>query len=259
MGVETLASYGLGENPPTTATLDEMAQEGHAFHEFLGAARLFADARDRHYRPLRIQNRYRPASRWRWRIVAGYTPSLPEWASPAPGTGWAVDGRRHGLWYGRHGRRSTAKPAAPRPELPKSTRCRWRSERTKSSVTPRPPSASGIWPIRATAGSIIRINVGFDHYSGLITGTTTATYFSWNEVVNGEVTGETGYTPADKTDDAIAWIDGQGDEPWFHVVRIQPAAYADTSAARRELAIRSLGPGSRQRFRPTMAMPTSTR
>ena len=29
MGVETLGSYGLGDNPPTTATLDEMAREGH--------------------------------------------------------------------------------------------------------------------------------------------------------------------------------------------------------------------------------------
>ncbi len=31
MGVETLASYGLGENPPTTAALDEIAREGVSF------------------------------------------------------------------------------------------------------------------------------------------------------------------------------------------------------------------------------------
>ena len=31
MGVETLASYGLGENPPTTAALDELAREGVRF------------------------------------------------------------------------------------------------------------------------------------------------------------------------------------------------------------------------------------
>ena len=34
MGVETLASYGLGEYPPTTATLDRMAQEGVRFTNF---------------------------------------------------------------------------------------------------------------------------------------------------------------------------------------------------------------------------------
>ncbi|MFL2554036.1 MAG: sulfatase-like hydrolase/transferase [Candidatus Rariloculaceae bacterium] len=34
MGVETLASYGLGENPPKTATLDEMARQGMRFTNF---------------------------------------------------------------------------------------------------------------------------------------------------------------------------------------------------------------------------------
>ena len=34
MGVETLASYGLGENPPVTAAIDTMAQEGMRFNNF---------------------------------------------------------------------------------------------------------------------------------------------------------------------------------------------------------------------------------
>ena len=34
MGVETLASYGLGENPPTTAALDELARDGVRFNNF---------------------------------------------------------------------------------------------------------------------------------------------------------------------------------------------------------------------------------
>ena len=42
-----------------------------------------------------------------------------------------------------------------------------------------------------------------------------AHFFSWNKVINGEVTGEIGYAPVDKTDDAIDWIAKQGDEPWF--------------------------------------------
>lgn len=34
MGVETLASYGLSENPPKTATLDRLATEGVQFTNF---------------------------------------------------------------------------------------------------------------------------------------------------------------------------------------------------------------------------------
>ena len=40
-------------------------------------------------------------------------------------------------------------------------------------------------------------------------------YFAWTEVVDGEVTGATGYTPVDKVDDALAWIEARGDSPWF--------------------------------------------
>ena len=56
--------------------------------------------------------------------------------------------------------------------------------------------------------------VGFDHFSGLIRGFPDS-YFSWNKVVNGEWSGKTGYTPNDKAQDAIAWIDQQKDKPWF--------------------------------------------
>ena len=56
--------------------------------------------------------------------------------------------------------------------------------------------------------------VGFDHFSGLIRGFPDS-FFTWNQVVDGEWSGKTGYTPKDKTDDAIRWIDGQEDNPWF--------------------------------------------
>jgi len=56
--------------------------------------------------------------------------------------------------------------------------------------------------------------IGFDHFSGLIRGFPDS-YFTWNKVVNGEWSGKTGYTPDDKTADAIEWIEDQGDEPWF--------------------------------------------
>ena len=33
--------------------------------------------------------------------------------------------------------------------------------------------------------------------------------------MDGEVSGELGYTPADKVDDALSWLDRQRDNPWF--------------------------------------------
>ena len=56
--------------------------------------------------------------------------------------------------------------------------------------------------------------IGFDHYSGGATGGV-ASYFAWNKVVDGEVAGAVGYAPTDKVDDAIAWIEAQGGNPWF--------------------------------------------
>jgi arylsulfatase A-like enzyme len=55
---------------------------------------------------------------------------------------------------------------------------------------------------------------GFDHFAGLMDGGPRS-YFAWNKVVNGEVIGKVGYTPADKVDDAIAWLDVQNENPWF--------------------------------------------
>ena len=82
MGVETLASYGLGENPPKTATLDEMAQEGMRFTNF------WAQPVCSPTRATVITGRYgfrtgigRPAG------GGGQLPDIPEvpeWASPAP-------------------------------------------------------------------------------------------------------------------------------------------------------------------------------
>ena len=69
-------------------------------------------------------------------------------------------------------------------------------------------------PTTAALDELADQGVGFDHFSGLIRGET-ASYFSWIKVVDGEVTGTTGYTPVDKADDAIRWIEARGNDPWF--------------------------------------------
>lgn len=56
--------------------------------------------------------------------------------------------------------------------------------------------------------------IGFDHFAGLIRGFPDS-YFTWNKVVDGEWSGQTGYAPDDKTDDAINWIAEKGKHPWF--------------------------------------------
>ena len=206
MGVETLASYGLGESPPKTATLDEMAREGMRFTNF------WAQPVCSPTRATIITGRYSFRTGIGRPVGGGPLPDIPEipeWASPAPN---AMGGGMGGAMGGMAGNPDAA---LPRPglipeefTLPMAFRA--------SPELGYSTAAIGKWHLADVRnGWIDHPNrVGFDHYSGLITGTT-ATYFSWNEVVNGEITGETGYTATDKADDAIAWIDEQGDEPWF--------------------------------------------
>ncbi len=208
MGVETLASYGLGKNPPTTATLDQMARDGMRFTNF------WAQPVCSPTRATVITGRYgfrtgigRPAGGG---ATAGALPDIPdepEWASPAPS---AMGGGGMGGGMGGNPIEELPRPGLIAAEytLPMAFRA--------NDALGYSTAAIGKWHLADSSnGWLDHPNrVGFDHYSGLITGTT-ATYFSWNKVVNGEVTGEVGYTPADKADDAIAWIHDQGDQPWF--------------------------------------------
>jgi arylsulfatase A-like enzyme len=74
--------------------------------------------------------------------------------------------------------------------------------------------------------------VGFGHFSGLIIGEPHS-YFAWNKTVDGKTSGVTGYAPTDKVDDAIEWIDEQGDTPVVSLVRVQSAAHSIPLAATR--------------------------
>jgi arylsulfatase A-like enzyme len=207
MGVETLASYGLGETPPKTATLDQMAREGIRFTNF------WAQPVCSPTRATVITGRYsfrtgigRPAGSG-GQLPA--IPTIPAWASPAPS---AMGGMAFGMGGGMGNDPTFALPRHGLITGEYTLPMAFRANAALGYTT----AAIGKWHLAdANNGWLDHPNrVGFDHYSGLITGTT-ATYFSWNEVVNGQVTGETGYTAADKADDAIAWIDDQGDQPWF--------------------------------------------
>ena len=198
MGVETLASYGLGENPPKTATLDEMARQGMRFTNF------WAQPVCSPTRAAIITGRYG------FRTGIGFAtlnldlpeiPAIPEWSSPAPGAPRVMAGGgfrgspTHGLLPDEY-----TLPMAfnANPDLGYAT------------------AAIGKWHLADRSNGWIEHpnRVGFNHFSGLMNGGP-AHFFSWNKVINGVVSGEIGYTPVDKADDAIDWIAEQGDEPWF--------------------------------------------
>lgn len=57
-------------------------------------------------------------------------------------------------------------------------------------------------------------NVGFDYFSVNMLNQPES-YFGWFENVNGVIEQRTGYTPEQKVDDAINWVSEQSDDPWF--------------------------------------------
>ena len=200
MGVETLASYGLGENPPTTATLDRMAQEGVRFTNFWSQPVCSPT------RGTVITGRYGFRTGIGRPVNGGpplpNPPEKPEWAS------YEALGMGGGGMAG--GGEVEVRPGLLPEEFTLPMAFKGNAELGYSSA------AIGKWHLAdAPNGWIDHPNlVGFDHYSGLIAGST-GSYFTWNKVVDGEVMGTIGYTPVDKADDAIRWIAAQGENPWF--------------------------------------------
>jgi len=200
LGVETLASYGLGENPPKTAALDELARQGVRFNNF------WAQPVCSPTRATLLTGRYgfrtgigRPVGTGEMQVP----PEKPAWA-PAEST----DHR-----YPHEA--SAADQALPRPFLLLEEFTLPMALNTNPDLD-YSTAAIGKWHLASEGnGWIDHPNLaGFDHFAGLMGGGPES-YFAWNKVVDGKVSGKVGYTAADKVDDAIAWVDAQGDSPWF--------------------------------------------
>ena len=56
--------------------------------------------------------------------------------------------------------------------------------------------------------------MGFDRFAGY-RGATVGNYFNWSKVVDGATNPSTVYSTTEITNDAIAWINEQGAQPWF--------------------------------------------
>ena len=198
MGVDALASYGVGEELPTTPVLAELARDGMRFTNF------WAQPVCSPTRATVLTGRYgfrtgigRPAGGG---MGLGLPDTLeePAWAS-AESPGGPSSG-------------SDAERALPRPHLLAEEYTMPLALQANGYST----AAIGKWHLASPLNGGLRHPnlVGFDHFSGLMGGAPES-YFSWIKVVNGEGTAEIGYTPSDKADDALAWLDGRGDDPWF--------------------------------------------
>jgi len=199
MSVETLSSYGIGANPPKTAALDQLAIDGVQFSNFWSQPICSPT------RATIMTGRYGFRTGIGWPVGGVATepaiPARPAWAAfEGPGMGGGM---------------AATNPTVPTPGLAPE-------EFTLPMALKANPelgystAAIGKWHLADVDNGWQNHpnQVGFDHYSGLIPGITES-YFAWQKVVNGEFEPGVGYTPADKADDAIAWIDQQGDEPWF--------------------------------------------
>jgi arylsulfatase A-like enzyme len=197
MGIETLASFDVGTEAATTPRLNELASRGLRFDNFWSQPVCSPT------RATLLTGRYgfrtgvgRPTGDGPYMGPMPETPAKPANA-PAEGRGTPPAG-------------GGGSPGLPVDEftLPKAF--------AQHSELGYATAAFGKWHLADPENGWERHPnlVGFDHFSGLMRGFPEG-YFAWTKVVDGEFSGETGYAPSDKIDDAISWIRQRGDQPWF--------------------------------------------
>ncbi|MDZ7684503.1 MAG: sulfatase-like hydrolase/transferase [Gammaproteobacteria bacterium] len=201
MGVETLSSYGLVDDPPKTPALDKLAREGVRYNNF------WAQPVCSPTRATIITGRYGFRTGIGRPVGSAELPPPPEKQASAP-----AESTNHSYPYSA----SAEDRAMPRPfllldefTLPMALKANGDAAFSTAAI--------GKWHLASEGnGWIDHPNLaGFDHFAGLMPGGPES-YFAWNKVVDGKVEGKTGYTAADKVDDAIAWLDQRNDDkPWF--------------------------------------------
>ena len=193
MGVETLASYGVGENPAKTATLGRLAEEGVQFTNF------WAQPVCSPTRATMLTGRYafrtgvgRPGGEG---DTSGHYPDVPERPASAPFEVPRGTGRPRGANWNLPPEEYTL-PLAIKPNYATAAIGKWHLSDNRNGWEEHPNK------------------VGFDHFSGRIFGWP-GSYYAWNKLVDGKFIGTTGYSPNDFANDALEWIEEQGERPWF--------------------------------------------
>ena len=209
MGVETLASFGVGTQTPRTATLDALAERGVRF------SNMWSQAMCSPTRATILTGRYGfrtgvggPTGD---NVARGPMPEPPPvpagvvefgmGAGMGMGMGFTFAGVSEGARWGITPDEITlTQVLAERPELgyDKAAIGKWHLSDVRNGWQDHPNL------------------VGFDHFSGLVR-CCPESYFAWVHLENGEFSTRTGYAVTDKVDDAIEWLGdpSERDAPWF--------------------------------------------
>jgi arylsulfatase B len=222
MGIETVESYGIGLDPPKTATLGELASNGVSF------TNMWAQPVCSPTRATILTGRYgfrtgvggptgdnvargeMPAPP---AIVPANLGALPVSSAAGGGAGNGGMGAGGGGGGGGGGQGVTS--------------ARWGislEEFTLPQAFNEVPelgydkAAIGKWHLADTRnGWEDHPNLaGFEHFKGLVR-CCPEHYYGWVDLENGEFSTRTGYAPSAKVDDAIDWLGNPSDreEPWF--------------------------------------------
>ena len=207
MGVETLASFGVGEQTPTTATLDALAERGMRF------TNMWSQAMCSPTRATILTGRYG----FRTGVGGPTGDNIARGAMPEPppvpagvvefgmGGGMGMGGMAAvedtgGRWGIALDEFTLTQALATRPDLGYETAAigKWHLSDVRNGWQDHPNL------------------VGFDHFTGLVR-CCVESYFAWVHLENGEFSTRTGYAVSDKVDDAIAWLGdpAERDAPWF--------------------------------------------
>lgn len=207
MGVETLASFGVGTQTPRTATLDALAERGVRF------TNMWSQSMCSPTRATILTGRYGfrtgvggPTGD---NIARGPMPEPP----PVP-AGVVEFGMGAGMGMGAMGAGT-------------DTGGRWGIALDEFTLTQAFATRPDLGYDKAAIGkwhlSDVRNGwqdhpnlVGFDHFSGLVR-CCVESYFAWVHLENGEFSTRTGYAVSDKVDEAIEWLGdpSERDAPWF--------------------------------------------
>lgn len=211
LGTESVASYGIGEATAVTPTLDRLASVGVRFERFWSQHVCSPT------RAAVLTGRYafrtgvRSAIPAQWTSMDAPTPEAPPHATTE-------------LIYTPAGLVEPGNEAlSSRPPPPPNRRPRGPAtdeimlpRLLQAAPEPYATAAVGKWHLADLLnGQLDHPNdSGFDYYSGVLFGGPSS-YFAWRHLENGRLTAESGYYDTHVTDDAIRWIDEQGETPWF--------------------------------------------
>ena len=212
MGVETLATYGIGETVADTPNIDRLASGGVQFTNF------WVQPTCSPTRATLLTGRY--GFRTGVLIPAYPRGDLIDVEVPAPEAG------RKELKFSPRGFVPPGVKLKPPPSV----------DLTAEPVDGLPPeeitlpqllkslpagyatAAVGKWHLADSRNGWLDApnQAGFDYYSGLHVGVTDS-YFSWLHVEQGKARAERGYLDEQMVEDGISWVRKQaaGDRPWF--------------------------------------------